>query len=123
MLQALLIFGDDYVTSDGTGERDYIHISDLMEGHFKAFNKLEELDAYSEFNLGTGRSVSVLELIKSFEKVNNVEIPFKISARRNGDVAKSYADPKNANSILQWNSICNLEKMCFDAWEPIKNES
>ena len=83
----LIIFGDDYNTSDGTGERDYIHVSDLIEGHFKAYHMLEKLDAYSVFNLGTGKSISVLKLIETFEKVNNVK------------------------------------QMCFDAWEPVKNES
>lgn len=91
---ALTIFGDDYDTPDGTGIRDYIHVMDLADGHVAALEKLEkehlQLKAY---NLGTGKGVSVFELIRAFEQTNNVQVPYEIEKRREGDISMMYADP------------------------------
>ena len=115
------IFGNDYPTADGTGERDYIHINDIVDGHFKALEKLESIDEYEVYNLGTGSYASVLELIQTLERVNGLKIDYKITSRRPGDLARSYADPSKANAELNWEARYNLETMCKDAWEAIKN--
>ena len=117
----LYIYGDDYPTADGTGERDYIHISDLINGHFKAFKMVSSCPKHEIFNLGTGTSISVLELIKTFNKINNTEVAFEIVGRRQGDLAKCFADPTKANAELNWEARYNLEKMCKDSWDAIKN--
>jgi len=119
--EQLKIFGDDYPTADGTGERDYIHIKDIVDGHFKALDKLELIDEYEVYNLGTGSYASVLELIQTLEQANGVKINYKITSRRSGDLARSYADPSKANAELNWEARYNLETMCKDAWEAIKN--
>lgn len=108
------IFGADYNTNDGTGIRDYIHIMDLVEGHFLAldFKKV----GISVFNLGTGNGYSVLELINTFQKVNNIKIPYKFSKRRNGDVASAFAKPDKAKKYLNFTAKRNLDIMCYDAW-------
>ena len=121
--EKLNIFGDDYPTADGTGERDYIHINDIVDGHFKALERLELIDEYEVYNLGTGSYASVLELIQTLEKVNGLKIDYKITSRRAGDLARSYADPSKANAELNWEARYNLETMCKDAWEAIKNGS
>lgn len=108
------VFGKDYETHDGTGVRDFIHIMDLVEGHIKALNYQKK--GISIFNLGTGHGYSVLDLIKTFEDVNNVTVPFEISARRPGDVASVYANPHKAESVLGFKAKRTLENMCFDAW-------
>ena len=119
--EKLNIFGDDYPTADGTGERDYIHINDIVDGHFKALERLELIDEYEVYNLGTGSCASVFELIQTLEKVNGLKIDYKITSRRAGDLARSYADPSKANEELNWEARYNLETMCKDAWEAIKN--
>ena len=119
--EKLNIFGDDYPTGDGTGERDYIHINDIVDGHFKALERLELIDEYEVYNLGTGSYTSVFKLIQTLEKVNGLKIDYKITARRAGDLARSYADPSKANEELNWEARYNLETMCKDAWEAIKN--
>ena len=119
--EKLNIFGDDYPTADGTGERDYIHINDIVDGHFKALEKIESIDEYEVYNLGTGSYASVLELIQTLEKVNGLKIDYKITSRRSGDLARSYADPSKANAELNWEARYNLETMCKDAWEALKN--
>ena len=119
--EKLNIFGDDYPTADGTGERDYIHINDIVDGHFKALERLELIDEYEVYNLGTGSYTSVFELIQTLEKVNGLKIDYKITSRRAGDLARSYADPSKANEELNWEARYNLETMCKDAWEAIKN--
>ena len=120
--EKLNIFGGDYPTTDGTGERDYIHINDIVDGHFKALEKLELIDEYEVYNLGTGSYASVLELIHTLEKVNGLQINYQITSRRSGDLARSYADPSKANAELNWEARYNLETMCKDAWEAIKME-
>lgn len=113
-LQQLQVFGNDYSTSDGTGVRDYIHVMDLAEGHVAALkNVCEGLHIY---NLGTGKGTSVLEIIETFERVNNIQIPYKIVDRRPGDIASCYADATKAKEQLKWSAKRNLEDMCRDAW-------
>lgn len=113
----LNVFGDDYNTIDGTGVRDFIHIVDLAKGHLKALEKLEkEKQGIFYYNLGTGRPHSVLEMVSTFEKVNNVKVKYKIAKRRKGDLAEVYADPSKANKELGWKTEKNLEDMCRDAW-------
>ena len=119
--EKLEIYGDDYETKDGSGERDYIHILDLINGHFSAINYILEHNGESVFNLGTGTSTSVFELIKTFESVNSLKIPYKISKRRAGDVARCYADPSLALKILNWQTEYNLSEMCMDAWLGVKD--
>ncbi|WP_311066012.1 UDP-glucose 4-epimerase GalE [Halomonas sp. DWK9] len=117
-LEKLSIFGGDYNTPDGTGVRDYIHVTDLAKGHLAALNYLNSSQAcgFSSFNLGTGKGVSVLELIKAFEKASGKNIPFDIVARRQGDVAACYADPTKANKVLGWKAELDIERICQDAW-------
>ena len=117
----IFIYGYDYDTKDGTGERDYIHISDLIDGHFSALEYLNKFKGYEIFNLGTGHSVSVLELIKTFEKVNSIKINYLFKERRDGDLGRCFADPSKANKELNWEARYNLKTMCKDAWEAIRN--
>ena len=113
----LLVFGDDYNTSDGTGRRDYIHVEDVAIAHVAALEKIFEGDLlHMDINLGTGKSYSVLEVVKTFESVSLKKIPYQITKRRSGDLAEFYADPTLANTILNWNAKFDLRKMCLDAW-------
>ncbi len=115
----LQVFGNNYDTHDGTGIRDYIHIYDLVQGHISALKKIlsdENFSGRENVNLGTGIGYSVLELIKSFEKENNVQIPYKIMKRREGDIGCAFADPSFANEFMSWKSVKNLNEMCRDAW-------
>ncbi|SEM88564.1 UDP-galactose 4-epimerase [Paenisporosarcina quisquiliarum] len=114
--EELNIFGNDYNTYDGTGVRDYIHVMDLANGHLKALDYLNNRTGSHIFNLGTGKGYSVLDLVQTFEKVNNVNIPYKILKRRPGDIAVSYANPSKAESELGWKASYGLEEMCEDAW-------
>lgn len=116
-LPYLQVFGDDYSTIDGTGVRDYIHVCDLAAGHVKAMQYLQQTQQSCTVNLGTGQGYSVLQMIKSFEGVNGVHIPYKIVARRAGDCASCYADPSQAKTLLNWQAQFNLEQMCKDAWQ------
>lgn len=111
------IFGDDYPTEDGTGVRDYIHVMDLATGHVSAMKKLEKGNFGIKFyNLGTGSGVSVLQLIKTFESVNKVKIPYVIQPRREGDISEMYANAILAEQELGWKSKHTLEEMCADFW-------
>lgn len=112
----LRVFGDDYDTCDGTGVRDYIHVSDLARGHVKALSAIEQNKGLSVYNLGTGRGYSVLELIHTFEQTNHIKVPYSITGRRPGDVASCYADPSKAERELGWKARCTIEDMCRDAW-------
>jgi UDP-glucose 4-epimerase len=114
-LPELKIFGDDYDTQDGSGVRDYIHVCDLAEGHIKALERLPE-DGIDTYNLGTGRGVSVFELLHMFEKVNGVKIPFTVTGRRAGDVAVCYADAGKAERELGWKAGRTIEDMCRDSY-------
>lgn len=116
-IDCLNVFGNDYDTEDGTGVRDYIHIMDLAKAHINGLKKLEnDKNGMHIYNLGTGKGVSVLEMINTFEKVNNVKINYKITERRPGDIAECYADPTKAFKELNWKAIYNLEDMCRDAY-------
>lgn len=114
--QELSVFGNDYQTPDGTGVRDYIHVVDLAKGHLAALEALKRQCATLTVNLGTGRGYSVLDLIGAFEKASGRKVPYRIAARRSGDVASCYADPSLAQSLLGWKAQYPLEDMCNDAW-------
>ena len=117
LVENLEIFGNDWETKDGTGIRDYIHVMDLADGHFKALeNVLKNKSQYLQVNLGTGMGTSVLELVETFQKVNCVDIPYKFTSRRDGDVAFSVADNSIAKEILNWCPSRDLENMCEDSW-------
>lgn len=113
----LNIYGDDYATHDGTGVRDYIHVMDLANGHLKALRFLNNQLGAHIFNLGTGKGYSVLDIVKTFEDVNNIKIPYKIMERRPGDIAISYADVSKAEKELGWKAQCGIKEMCEDAWK------
>ena len=113
---ALSIYGSDYETRDGTGERDYIHVSDLANGHVKALENIRKLQRMQILNLGSGSSTTVKELINTFEKSNNVKIPIRLVERRSGDVAKSIADSTLAERLIGFKSQKTLEEMCTDTW-------
>jgi len=115
-LEALSVFGDDYETVDGTGVRDYIHVEDLADGHLKALAKLAENPGLVTYNLGTGNGYSVLELVKAFAKASQKEIPYKIVARRPGDIAACYANPAKAERELGWKAKFDVNAMCEDSW-------
>ncbi|MDY0373780.1 MAG: UDP-glucose 4-epimerase GalE [Candidatus Izemoplasmatales bacterium] len=113
-LKELQIYGQDYPTIDGTGIRDYIHVVDLAKGHIAALNKMKS--AVNIYNLGTGKGVSVLELVTAFQNVNHVRVPYKVVGRRPGDLAIVYADPGKAKRELGWETSKTIEDMCRDAW-------
>ncbi len=110
------VFGDDYDTHDGTGVRDYIHVVDLALGHVKALRKIEEKAGVCVYNLGTGNGYSVLDMVKAFSKACGKELPYKIQARRPGDIAACYADPAKAKEELGWEAAKGLDEMCADSW-------
>ena len=112
----LNVFGGNYPTPDGTGVRDFIHVMDLAEGHVAALNHLSANSGWHAFNLGTGRGYSVLEMIRAFEEASGRTVPFKVTARREGDVACSYADIQAAALGLNWKATRSLEDMCSSAW-------
>ncbi len=114
--ERLSVFGDDYDTPDGTGVRDYIHVVDLAKGHLAALKYADGHKGCEVFNLGTGRGYSVLDLVKTFEKVNGVEIPYVITDRRPGDIALCYADTAKAEKVLGWKAEKGIEDMCRDSW-------
>ena len=112
----LNVFGNDYDTHDGTGVRDYIHVVDLSIGHIKAIEKIRNMNGVEIYNLGTGNGFSVLDLVKTFEKVNNVKVNYKIVGRRPGDIAVCYANCDKALKELGWKCEKNIEDMCRDTW-------
>lgn len=112
----LHIYGDDYKTPDGTGVRDYIHVVDLAKGHLKALDFALENRGTEVFNLGTGRGYSVLEVVKAFESASGVKIPYKIEARRPGDIDICYSDPTKAKEVLNWTAELGIEEMCADSY-------
>ncbi len=115
-LPVLNVFGDDYDTPDGTGVRDYIHVVDLAKGHICALEKALKSKGTKVYNLGTGHGYSVLELIKTFEKVNKIKVNYKIVERRPGDIAECYADASKANKELGWKATKDINDMCKDAY-------
>ena len=119
-LPFLNVFGDDYNTHDGTGVRDYIHVVDLAKGHLKAIDKVVKDAGVDCYNLGTGKGYSVLDLVKTFEKVNGVKVNYKITSRRPGDIDECYADPSYAKNKLGWEAQKGIEEMCRDGYNFIK---
>lgn len=115
-LEHLGVFGDDYDTPDGTGIRDYIHVTDLATGHIKALEKLKEKPGILAYNLGTGKGHSVLQMVKNFEKVSGRPIKYRILPRRPGDIATCYADPTKAKLELGWEAKRDITEMCEDSW-------
>lgn len=114
------VFGNDYETVDGTGVRDYIHVVDLALGHIKAIEKVKDETGVLIYNLGTGKGTSVLELIQTFARVNDIEVPYVMTERRPGDIAACYADPTKAREELGWEAKKNIEDMCRDAYRFVK---
>jgi UDP-glucose 4-epimerase len=112
----LKIFGSDYSTKDGTGVRDYIHVTDLARGHLKTLGKLRDMPGVVTYNLGTGRGYSVLEAVSAFSRACNKDIKFRKVPRRAGDVAVCFADPASANTELNWKAEKDLQAMCEDTW-------
>ncbi len=115
-LSCINVFGNDYDTPDGTGVRDYIHVVDLALGHIAAIEQCKESGVHI-YNLGTGRGYSVLEMIKAFEKACGKELPYKICARRDGDIAACYAAPDKARAELKWEAKFGIEEMCASQWK------
>lgn len=115
--RTLQVFGSDYATPDGTGIRDFIHVLDLVDGHIKALKFLDKYKGYEVFNLGTGQGHSVLDIVKTFERVNHVKIPLMFKPRRIGDMAASWANPLKAEIILKWKAIRSLDEMVKDSWQ------
>lgn len=120
-LKELRIFGNDYPTVDGTGVRDYLHVVDLAKGHVRALEHTQKQPGVFIYNLGTGMGSSVLEMVHTFMKVNNIDIPYRIDPRRPGDIAACYADPSLALQELGWQTEYGLSEMCRDAWNWQKN--
>ena len=119
--EMLHVFGNDYDTPDGTGVRDYIHVVDLARGHVKALSAIEKKCGVAVYNLGTGQGYSVLDIVKAFERVNGVKIPYVIDPRRPGDIAACYSDPQKAFEELGWKAEFGIEEMCRDSWNWQKN--
>jgi UDP-glucose 4-epimerase len=118
----VLVFGGDYPTRDGTGVRDFIHVTDLAIGHLKALDRLRARSGFLTVNLGTGIGYSVLEMIQAFERASGRTIPYRIVDRRAGDVAEAWADPTLAKRELEWMATRGLDEMCRDAWNwQVKN--
>ena len=115
-LADLAVFGDDYPTVDGTGVRDYIHVVDLANGHLKALKVIEQRAGVSTWNLGTGTGYSVLQMIEAFEKATGCSIPYRIVARRAGDIAECWADTRKAQKELEWVAERGLGEMMEDTW-------
>ncbi|MBQ8237586.1 MAG: GDP-mannose 4,6-dehydratase, partial [Oscillospiraceae bacterium] len=114
--EKLSVFGDDYDTPDGTGVRDYIHVVDLAKGHVAAVKYVAAHSGCEVFNLGTGCGYSVLDMVRTFQEVNEVPVPYQIVDRRPGDLATCYADPAKSAEVLGWKAEKSLADMCRDSW-------
>ena len=110
------VFGNDYATADGTGVRDYIHVTDLAAGHVAALTHLARQSGVVTLNLGMGRGCSVLEVIAAFERACGKPLARRAAPRRPGDIASCYADPARANALLGWRARLDLDAICADAW-------
>lgn len=115
------VFGNDYPTHDGTGVRDFIHVVDLARAHVAAVDAIKNKCGLAIYNVGTGHGYSVLDVVKAFEKVNGVKVPYVIKERRLGDIATCYCDPSKANKELGWKAVYDIEDMCRDSWNWQKN--
>ncbi len=116
-LEKLTIYGDDYPTPDGTCQRDYLHVVDLAIGHLKALEYAENKEGVEAINLGTGNGVSVMELVHAFDKANDMELPYVIGPRRDGDLPAFWADAEKAKTLLGWEATHSVEDMCRSAWK------
>ena len=114
--EALQIFGDDYETRDGTGERDYIHVTDLAKAHIAALGAIDEAAGFAVYNVGTGQGTTVKELLAAYGETIGRELPFEITARRSGDVASSVASPKRANEVLNWTATLSVHDATSSSW-------
>lgn len=112
----LNVWGDDYATPDGTGVRDYLHVVDLALGHVKAIARLQQHAECLTVNLGTGIGYSVLDMVRAFEQASGRPVPYRVAARRPGDIAACYADPQRALELLGWRAERGLDAMCADSW-------
>ena len=112
----LRVFGDDYPTADGTGIRDYLHVMDLAEGHLAALGFLSQTIGWHAINLGTGKGYSVLDMVQAFKKASGQPVPYKVVARRAGDLAACYANPNKASEVLNWRATRTLGDMCASTW-------
>ncbi len=111
------VFGDKYLTKDGTGVRDYIHVEDLAEGHLAALNYISSMKSGTDvFNLGTGKGFSVLDVVQKYREASGKRIPIKIKDPRPGDVAECYACTKKASEVLDWTAKLNMSDMCYSSW-------
>jgi UDP-glucose 4-epimerase len=120
--EEITIFGSDYPTPDGTAIRDYIHVVDLAKGHVAALKKLLNFSGIMKVNLGTGKGHSVMQVIEAFEEVTGTNVPFKMGARRQGDVPECFADVQFAESCLGWRAEFGIKEMCLDSWNwQVKN--
>jgi len=122
-LEKLTIYGDDYPTPDGTCQRDYLHVVDLAIGHLKALEYAENKEGVEAINLGTGNGVSVMELVHAFDKANDMELPYVIGPRREGDLPAFWADAAKAKTLLGWEATHSVEDMCRSAWKFAKKAS
>ncbi len=118
--RVLSVYGNDYDTPDGTGVRDYIHVCDLADGHIKALCNAGKPGVFT-YNLGTGNGFSVLEIIRTFERVNGVRVPYVITERRPGDIAACYAGCAKAEKEIGFKAVRGIEEMCRDAWKFAKD--
>jgi UDP-glucose 4-epimerase len=114
--ELLSIYGNDYETHDGSGVRDYIHVVDLAKGHIKALEYIRNHEGIEAFNLGTGKGISVLDMVEQFGKSTGIEIPYKIVERRPGDIGTCYSNPSKALNLLGWKTELTLDDMCKDSW-------
>ena len=114
--QRLSVFGNDWPTPDGTGVRDYLHVVDLAAGHLRAFDFAQRHAGFMALNLGTGRGVSVLQLVRAFETATGQAVPYSIAERRPGDIAECWADPSAAARLLGWRTERSIEQACADGW-------
>jgi UDP-glucose 4-epimerase len=121
-LPEVVVFGDDYPTPDGTGVRDYIHVSDLAEGHVLSLRSLLESGRSHLVNLGTGRGHSVLEVIRAYSAACGRDLPYRIAGRRPGDVAATYADVGLAGEVLGFRARRDLAEMCRSSWAWVQNQ-
>ena len=120
-LEQLNVCGNDYDTPDGTGVRDYIHVVDLAKGHISALEYAEKHNGFDAVNLGTGKGSSVMDVLHAYEKACGHTLKYKVVGRRSGDIATCYADTKKAKEVLGWQSTLELDEMCADSWNFIKN--
>ena len=120
-LKQLTIHGGDYPTPDGTCQRDYLHVVDLAIGHLKAIEYADHHSGVEAINLGTGKGVSVLELVNAFESANQMKLPYTIGPRRDGDLPAFWADATKAKTLLGWEATHTIEDMCKSSWNFAKN--